>query len=50
MYCQENKLEINTDKTKCMIFNKGGRLIRVNFNINGITLDNVRSYKYLVFC
>ena len=23
-YCEENKLIINTDKTKCMIFNKTG--------------------------
>ena len=49
LYCHENKLEINTGKTNCMIFNKGGRLIRRNFYINGVVLDNVRSYKYLGF-
>ena len=49
LYCQENKLKINTDKTKCMIFNKGGRIIRRNFYVNGVTLDNVRTYKYLGF-
>ena len=48
-YCQDNKLEINTDKTKCMIFNKSGRLIRKKFQINGVNLENVRSYKYLGF-
>ncbi len=26
-YCKENELTLNTDKTKCMIFNKTGRLI-----------------------
>ena len=48
-YCQENKLKINTDKTKCMIFNKTGRIIRRNFYANGILLDIARSYKYLGF-
>ena len=26
-YCDENELTLNTDKTKCMIFNKTGRLL-----------------------
>ena len=30
-YCKKNELTLNTDKTKCMIFNKGGRLIRTPF-------------------
>ena len=49
IFCHENKLHINTDKTKCMIFNKTGRLIRRNFFINGAFLESVRSYKYLGF-
>ena len=49
LYCHENKLEINTEKTKCMTFNKSGRIIRRTFHVNGIALDNVRSYKYFVF-
>ena len=48
-YCKNNRLTINTDKTKCMIFNKTGRLIRKRFHIKGITIENVRSYKYLGF-
>ena len=49
-FCKDNKMNINTDKTKCMIFNKTGRLIRNNkFYLNGIELENVRSYKYLGF-
>jgi hypothetical protein len=48
-FCKENKLTINTDKTKCMIFNKTGRLFRNKFYLNGIELENVRSYKYLGF-
>ena len=49
LYCQYNKLEINTEKNKCMTFNKSGRLIRRRFLINGVCLDNVRTYKYLGF-
>ena len=41
-YCEENKLIINTDKTKCMIFNKTGRLLRNKFHPSGVGLENVR--------
>ena len=46
-YSELNQLKINTDKTKCMIFNKTGRLIRRNFFLGLTRLENVRSYKYL---
>ena len=48
-YCDENELSLNTDKTKCMIFNKTGRLIRKQFSFNDTQLETVRSYKYLGF-
>ena len=48
-FCNENKLIINTDKTKCMIFNKTGRLVRKQFTLNNLQLEVVRSYKYLGF-
>ena len=32
-----------------MIFNKGGRLMRRHFCLDGVPLENVRSYKYLGF-
>ena len=48
-YCEEDKLIINTDKTKCMIFNKTGRLLRNKFHLSGVGLENERSYKYLGF-
>ena len=48
-YCLENHLMINTKKTKCMIFNKTGRLMRRPFYMNGVKLDMVREYKYLGF-
>ena len=43
----ENKLHINTEKTKTMIFNKTGRLMRRAFYLNWVLLESVRSYKYL---
>ena len=48
-YANNNSLSVNSDKTKCMIFNKTGRLIRRNFKINGTTIETVREYKYLGF-
>ena len=46
-YTDKNELKVNTDKTKCMIFNKTGRLIRRDFYLGTSKLENVRSYKYL---
>ena len=48
-YCKENQLKINTNKTKCMIFNKTGRHIRKTFSLNDIELETVREFKYLGF-
>jgi hypothetical protein len=47
IYSDVNQLKVNTDKTKCMIFNKTGRLIRRNFFLGTKRLENVRCYKYL---
>ena len=48
-YCKGNHLLINTKKTKCMIFNKTGRMMRSPFYLNGVKLEMVRQYKYLGF-
>ena len=48
-YCCKNKLTINCKKTKCLIFNKNGRLSKEQIYMNGVKLDNVREYKYLGF-
>ena len=47
LYCNENELSINHEKSKCMIFNKTGRLMRNVFYLGDQKLENVRSYKYL---
>ena len=47
-YCQKWKLTVNTEKTKIMIFNKGGRIIKKsNFLYNNSPLEIVKNYKYL---
>ena len=48
-YCETNKLTINSKKTKCLIFNKTGRLIREQFSLNEHLLENVCEYRYLGF-
>ena len=48
-YCHQNRLTINIKKTKCLIFNETGRLLRHTFLLNGVKLENVREYKYLGF-
>ena len=45
----KNKLTVITDKTKCMIFNRTGKLLKNKFYFDNITLENVRHYKYLGF-
>ena len=45
-YCKENELTLNTEKNKCMIFNKGGHLLRKHFQFNDTMLETVRSYKF----
>ena len=34
MFCENWKLEINTKKTKCMVFNRGNKLCKANIVIN----------------
>ena len=46
-FCKKNEIAINIDKTKCMIFNKTGRLLRRDFFVGESKLENVREYKYL---
>ena len=47
-YCKKWGLSINTDKTKVVIFNKGGHKYKnYHFNINGDTIDIVTDYCYL---
>ena len=48
-YNEKNGLEINIVKTKCMIFNKTGKLIRRNFKYRDKTIATIREYKYLGF-
>lgn len=48
-YCKKWKLSINTTKTKSMVFNRGNKLIKTVFNIEGSPIENVKTFKYLGF-
>ena len=48
IYCKKWKLEVNTDKTKILIFNKSGRLIKKHhFIFESEALETVQEFKYL---
>ena len=51
-YCKDWCLNVNTLKTKIMIFNKAGKFHNIDFNLNGVRLECVSRYKYLgaYFC
>ena len=46
-YCNDWCIDVNTSKTKVLIFNKPGRLINDKFTFRGIPIESVRKYKYL---
>ena len=48
-YCVKWKLNINTKKTKIMIFNRGNSLIKASFYINNVAIENVKTMKCLGF-
>ena len=48
-FCNENKMSINVNKTKCICFNKSGRLIRNFFTANGVIIEDVKDVRYLGF-
>ena len=47
-YCDSWNLKINIEKTKIIIFNKSGKLLKnYRFYINDVQLENAQEYKYL---
>ena len=40
-------MEINTDKTKSLVFNSTGRLFPVTFMIDNQLIEKVKQYRYL---
>ena len=46
MYCKKWKLNVNTNKTKFMIFQKRGRISQ-QWYYNGIELEKTKAYNYL---
>ena len=48
-YSRQNLIEINTNKTKGMIFNKSGRFYRRVYKMGNEFISTTNSYKYLGF-
>jgi uncharacterized protein YmfQ (DUF2313 family) len=46
-YCKDWCLTVNINKTKIIIFNKTGRLIKDNFILDGQEIECITRYKYL---
>jgi hypothetical protein len=46
-YCKDWCLTVNINKTKIIIFNKTGRLIKDNFILDGQEIECIIRYKYL---
>ena len=46
-FCDEWCIDVNTSKTKVMVFNKPGRLIHTQLTFRGNKIESVRRYKYL---
>ena len=40
---------MNSRKTKIMVLNRGNKLIKTDFNLNNIQLEDNKSFKYLEF-
>ena len=49
-YCKDWCLNVNTLKTKIMIFNNAGKFHNIDFNLNGVRLECVSRYKYVGVC
>ena len=49
-YCSDWGLEVNVEKTKCMVFKKGGRMNKLDkWTYNGTDVETVNTFKYLGF-
>jgi hypothetical protein len=46
-YTEKWRLKINIEKSKLMIFNKTGRLLKEKFTLNKKIIENVKQYTYL---
>ena len=46
-YCKDWCLNVNTSKTKVLIFNKSGKFLNQKFEFDQVTIDCVQEFKYL---
>ena len=48
-FAPEKGLKVDSDKTKCMAFNKNGKHIRCSISCGDLLINSTREYKYLGF-
>jgi hypothetical protein len=46
-FAKDWKMTINTNKTKMLVFNKGGRLKNINIKYNNSSIECVQKYTYI---
>ena len=46
-FTKDWKMTINTNKTKMLVFNKGGRLKNINIKYNNSSIECVQKFTYL---
>ena len=46
-YCKKWCLQVNTSKTKVIVFNKTGKILNEKFSVNDCNIECVKHYKYL---
>ena len=46
-YCKKWNMTVNVNKTKILIFNVTGKLLKMPFTLSGKILECVQNYKYL---
>ena len=46
-YCESWKLEVNTNKSKVLVFNSNGKTFNNAFNYNNTNIETVAEYNYL---
>ena len=47
-FAKDWKMTINTNKTKMLVFNKGGRLKNINIKYNNSSIECVQTYTFVL--
>lgn len=47
LFCEDYKMDINTSKSKVMVFNKTGKKLKINLKWKDEVIESTQTYKYL---